>query len=298
MADAPRPTTLIATLGRQPQVVTFALDALLARNIAITEVVAVYLPYDRARLATACTLLETEFHQNQRYRSRNIRFVTHRLRSSMRDLADIRDKSDANAAWEAIRDLIVHLKNRQHVLHICISGGRRMLGLMTMSAAMLYFGHQDTLWHMHSPQDLQEQARDGALLHVPDSSGFQLIPVPMMPWGSYFPLLRQLGDPSTPLDDVLAAPRQVLDETELARCKAVVKALTLRQREVLFAFAHGRNPQQVAQQLAISIRTVDSHKTAILRECRNVWDIPEDAWLDYRFVAEKFGSFVDRLDSI
>lgn len=214
----------------------------------------------------------------------------------MRDLTDIQDKSDANAAWEAIRDLIVHLKNQRHVLHICISGGRRMLGLMTMSAAMLHFGHQDTLWHMYTPPDLQAQARDGALLHAPDSSGFQLIPVPMMPWGSYFPLLRQLGDPSTPLDDVLAAPRQALDETELARCKAVVKALTLRQREVLFAFAHGRNPQQVAQQLAISIRTIDSHKTAILGECRNVWDVPEDTRLDFRFVAEKFGSYVDRLD--
>jgi hypothetical protein len=124
------------------------------------------------------------------------------------------------------------LKNERRALHIGISGGRRILGLLTMSAAT---------------------------------------------------------------GDVLAEPRAVLDEAERARCTAVVDRLTDRQRDVLAAFAAGLNPQQVAEKLFISIKTVDSHKTVILAGRRIAWALPEDEWLDYRFLAEKFGDFVKSL---
>jgi CRISPR-associated protein Csx14 len=57
---------------------------------------------------------------------------------------------------------------------------------------------------------------------------------------------------------------------------------------VLYAFAEGLNPQQVAEKLFITIKTVDSHKTVILAECRNAWNLPDGEWLDYRFMADKF----------
>ncbi len=68
----------------------------------------------------------------------------------------------------------------------------------------------------------------------------------------------------------------------------MLRCLTERQTEVLFAFAAGLNPQQVAERLFISIKTVDTHKTVILAECRNAWNLPEDAYLDYRFLADMF----------
>ena len=110
----------------------------------------------------------------------------------------------------------------------------------------------------------------------------------MMPWGSYFPILRQLTQPVTMEHDVLAAPRRLLDYGETSRRTAVIEQLTQRQKEVLHSFAEGLNPHQVAEKLCISIKTVDSHKTIILAECRNAWALPEDTWLDYRFIAEKF----------
>jgi len=112
-----------------------------------------------------------------------------------------------------------------------------------------------------------------------------------MPWGTYFPALRQLTRPVLNEPDVLAAPRRLLDYAEEARKTAVIKGLTERQREVLQSFAQGLTPQQVAEKLFISVKTVDSHKTVILAECRNAWDLPEEAWLDYRFLAEKFEDF-------
>jgi CRISPR-associated protein Csx14 len=49
------------------------------------------------------------------------------------------------------------------------------------------------------------------------------------------------------------------------------------------------SPQEVAENLVISIKTVNSHKTVILAECRSAWGMPESTWLDFHFIAEKFG---------
>lgn len=129
-----------------------------------------------------------------------------------------------------------------------------------MSAAMLHFGHHDALWHMYTPEEIQARVSGGELMHLPPASGFRLIRVPVMPWGSCFPALRELTRLSVS-GDVLAGPYQLMDAVDRARCRVVLVALTERQQEVLRAFAAGLSPQQVAEKLHISIKTVDTHKT-------------------------------------
>jgi len=288
----PRPTTFLATLGGQPQVVTFALDALLAADIPISEVIVLYLASTDGRIPQSLTILKSEFATGW-YNGRPITFQPLPIRAGRALLRDIYDEGDANAAWEVVNQLLARLKSEWRTLHVCISGGRRILGLLTMSAAMLHFGHHDVLWHMYTPDEIQALAYGGALLHLPADSGFRLIRVPMMPWGSYFPALRDLTRPSLSNDsnDVLAGPRQLMDAVDRTRCQAVLAALTERQQEVLRAFAAGLSPQQVAEKLYISIKTVDTHKTAVLAECRNAWELPENGRLDYRFLADKFDGY-------
>ncbi|MEZ4644795.1 MAG: CRISPR-associated ring nuclease [Chloroflexota bacterium] len=290
--DFIRQTILVATIGGQPQVVTFALDDLLSRGIAITQLILIHFASDAPRLQQSMQKVVTEI-EGPRYADRSLRLTLFPVATNASPLSDIRDEADAHLAWEAINQLIIDLKEARHTLHVCISGGRRMLGLMTISVAMLHFGHQDVLWHMYTPDEWLRRSQDGAMMHLPSRSGFMLIRVPMMPWGSYFPALRQLTRPALNEPDVLAAPRQVLDYAEEAKRTAVVKQLTERQKEVLQAFAQGLTPQEVAERLFISVKTVDSHKTVILAECRNAWNLPEETWLDYRFLAEKFDTFSD-----
>jgi CRISPR-associated protein Csx14 len=286
---AAKPTTMIGTLGGQPQVLTFALDALLADGVPVANCVVLHFAAANRRIKRSLDKLAAEF-VNGRYRERPLSLQLYPIRANGQTVHDIYDEGDANTAWEAINQLIIDLKNARHTLHVCISGGRRVLGLLTMSAAMLHFGHQDVLWHMYTPDDLHRAADEGAIMHPPPDAGFRLIRVPMMPWGSYFPALRQLARPTAAERDVLAAPRAALDYAEEARKRAVLHRLTERQTEVLFAFAGGLNPQQVAERLFISIKTVDTHKTVILAECRNAWNLPEDAYLDYRFLADTFAA--------
>lgn len=285
-----KPAILVATLGGQPQVVTLAVDALLRQDINLIEVIVVYLSPSDERIRHALRKLETEFAGGF-YQGAPITYRPVPVRGGRQILRDIHDEQDANVAWDVIHHLIAQLKMQQQTLHVCISGGRRILGLLTMSAAMLHFGHHDVLWHMYTPDALRRQTSEGALMHLPPDSGFRLIRVPMMPWGSYFPALRQLARPVTPGEDVLAGPRAVLDMVEQRRCQAVIAALTDRQQDVLTVFANGLSPQEAAERLNITIKTVDSHKTVILAECRNAWSLAEDHRLDYRFLADKFGLY-------
>jgi CRISPR-associated protein Csx14 len=283
-----RPVTLVATLGGQPQVVTLALDALLARGLAVSEVYVLYLSGNEERLTRARARLTAEFAPEGQPGYRSIALHVEPIRAHGRVPLDIYDETDADAAWRAVYDLLARLKSDNRTLHICISGGRRILGLLTLSAAMLQFGHQDALWHMYTPPALQAQSRDGALMHLPPNSGFRLIRVPMMPWGSYFPALQELARPAAG-EDVLAPPRRVLDNVERARADAVRGRLTMAQRRVLDRLAAGETPQQAAAALRRDLSTIDSHKTAILAECRVAWGLPEETRLDYRFIWDKFG---------
>jgi CRISPR-associated protein Csx14 len=204
---------------------------------------------------------------------------------------DIQDDADADATWQTVYQLLSSLRAQGRRLHLCIAGGRRMMGLLTLSAAMLLCGHGDRVWHMYTPPEFLRQARDGAILHAGLEDGVRLIQVPVVPWGTYFPALRSLTAQAPA--QVIAAQTAWLDEAERARCDQVVAHLTPRQADVLRAFAAGLGPQEVAERLNISLKTVDTHKTAVLGECRVAWALPEDSRLDYRFLRDKFGPFLN-----
>ena len=56
-------------------------------------------------------------------------------------------------------------------------------------------------------------------------------------------------------------------------------------------FADGCSPQEAAEQLCLSVKTVDTHKTKILAECKIAWGLPESRRLTFHFLRDKFGPF-------
>jgi len=180
------------------------------------------------------------------------------MRQGDKKLPDIQNEAAADATWATVYHLLRSLKAQERSLHLCIAGGRRMMGLLTLSAAMLLCGHHDKVWHMYTPPKFLERARDGAILHAHPGDGVRLIQVPVVPWGAYIPALRDLARPPA---QVIAAQTAWLDAGERACCQAALEHLTGRQREVLREFALGHSPQEVAERLNISLKTVDTHKT-------------------------------------
>lgn len=281
-------SALIATLGGKPHIVTFVLDALLARGEPIREVIVVHPSPRHGRLHRSLTRLAAEFPGDE-YVGKPCRLRSVPLRSNLGRVEDIRNEADADAAWITIHELFGSLKQQERRIHLCLAGGRRLLGMLTLSAAMLHFGHNDRAWHLYTSDELRECAGDGAVMHAGPDDEVRLIQVPLVPWGAYFPGIRALL--ATSPAQVIMAQQHMLDETERARCEQVLARLTDRQCEVLRAFADGGAPQEVAEQLSISLKTVDSHKTQVLAECRVAWNLPEGSRLEYGFLREKFGRY-------
>lgn len=269
-------SVMVATLGGQPQVVTLALDALLARSENIREVIVLYLAGSRVNRALA--RLTAEF-VNDQYAGRPCRLRAMPIRAGLDKLLDIQSNAEAEATQVMLRDLIIALKNERHHLHLCLSGGRRIMALVMMSVALVNLSYRDRVWHLYTPDEFQTRARDGAMMHAQPEDRVRLLQVPLSPLGTHFPALQRL----TPVGQT--------DRSDHDPCREVILALSSREVEVLRAFASGLTPQAVAVQLKITLNTVNSHKKKILDECHNAW--PDRPTLRYHHLAELFRGYFE-----
>jgi CRISPR-associated protein Csx14 len=293
-AGAEQAATLVVTMGGQAQVVTFALDWLLDQGEPIREVMVLHLTPDDDRHRCAWRQVAAEF-TGDRYRDRPCRLRLVPIQRTLdgddfgERLADIRDERDAEATWQTVYDLLRTLKDQGRPLHLCVAGGRRMMGLLTMSAGAMLCGHADRIWHMYTPDEFLERAQNGAIMHAQPADGVRLIQAPVVPWGAYFPAVRELASTSR---DVIAAHTAQLDRVEAEHCRAVYAELTDRQREALQRLAEGLSPQEAAEAMNITLATLNSHKRVILSQCRIVWGLPEAQHVTYYFIREKFGPWL------
>lgn len=290
MTDGKNFRTIVTTMGGQAQVVTFALDWLLAQGAPISQVIVLHLSAQDPRVRRALEQLSTEFRGEQYlYAAQAMRFRALAVTTANGALLDVRNEAAAEVTWQFVYQLLSDLKREGHRIDLCLAGGRRMMGLMALSAAMLLFGHQDRIFHLYTPDDLRQRAFEGAIRHAAPDGGVRLIQVPLVPWGAYFPSLRDLS--GVPAAQVVNTQIRQLDTQEQVRCRNVLLQLTERQRDVLRLLASGKTPQQTAEELSITLKTVDSHKTAILDFCRNEWQVLPETKLDFRFIRDKFQGF-------
>jgi len=286
------PHILLATLGSQPQIVTFALDLLLAQSIPISQVMVVH-PANYPGLPESFARLNAEFVED-RYQFNGRPLTIHLRRRVLQwydqPIADIVDEQSADHVLNAMDRLLRELKQgaNPYIVHFLISGGRRLISFLSITAAMLNFDTPDRLWHLYTPETVRERVRNSGLMHVTPADGVRLIRVPFASLSQ--PLLKHtlqggVNDAST----FLRIRNRQQEAEERARCQRVIDQLTRRQREVLQAFASGLDAQQVAQKLNITPATVSTHTNRLLTICREVW--PDESFHDYRSMRHKFTAY-------
>lgn len=268
----------VATLGGQPQVVTLALDALLARGLPVREAIVVHLSDQNPRYQAARACVAREF-AGERYGGRDCRYRPLAVRLGGVDVDDLHDDQFADAAQETFQRLFQRLKEQDAVIHLCPSGGRRLLGMLALAAAQIWFDLTDRVWHLYSSDALRARSHDGALMHLGQHPDVRLVRVPLQPLGRLVAGLRR-GQTDTD------------DSAQHARCAQVSRLLTERQREVLRAFVQGHDPRGVAEQLSITVAAVHAHKTVIFEHCCAVWDLPQRS-LSYHWLRENFRVFLE-----
>ncbi|MCP4419382.1 MAG: histidine kinase, partial [Chloroflexi bacterium] len=84
-----RQTTLICTLGGQPQVVTFALDALLSQGVPLSHLILLHLSPENRRYGRALQKL-TQLFDGGDYAKRPLHFQPYPLSLGGQPLVDIR----------------------------------------------------------------------------------------------------------------------------------------------------------------------------------------------------------------
>ncbi len=281
-------SVLIAPLGGQPQIITFALDVLLARGENIREVIVLYLAKQGERVNRAMAKLSTEFADDH-YANRPCRLRAIAIQDGGNRLPDIQSETDAEITRDMLQDLIVGLKNERHHLHVCVSGGRRMIALLLMTVALFYFDYRDKLWHVYTPAAMQKRAEGGIIMHAHPEDGVHLIQVPLIPLGNRFSLLQEIVHHS-PSHNV-THPIQYLDRQHQARCEEVISQLTDREQEALQFFAAGLTLTEVADQMIIQPSTVNDYKKKILSLCRNAW--PDQKIVNYFQLPILFSSYFE-----
>jgi CRISPR-associated protein Csx14 len=159
------------------------------------------------------------------------------------------------------------------------------MSLLAISVASLNFDRHDRIWHLYTPEAVQEQANEGKVMHVSSDAGIKLIQGPFIALGAY------IYQPTSSFNMAQEEWHSQMDVQDWAYCAKVVDEATPAQLKVLQAFARGLRPQQVANELHIALVTVNSHKTALLDYCHSAWTIPDEERLDYHFLYAKFASY-------
>jgi Response regulator containing a CheY-like receiver domain and an HTH DNA-binding domain len=276
---------LIATLGSQPQIVTFTLDILL-RSYPIEQVIVIHPQPITSRLQYSLACLQAEF-SNDRYRPTGqiIHFRSQILQYKGEPLSDITNDQHADGTLDTIHQLITEFKRQDYCIHLSVTGGRRMIGLLATSVASLNFDRYDHIWHLYTPDAIADTALASKCMHVPTDAGTTLIEGPFIRLGNYLPgtsptfsIARQEGE-------------SLLQKQERARCQQVIEQATKAQKEVLKVLSRGLRPQQVADELTLSLSTVNSHKTALLSLCRNAWLLTDQDAPDYHFLDKHFSRY-------
>src|SRR5712691_6916599 len=65
--------------------------------------------------------------------------------------------------------------NRQLMTLLTI---RLLMSFLSFSAALLNFTPTDHLWHLYTPDPVQQRAKHGAIMHVTPEDGVRLIEIP------------------------------------------------------------------------------------------------------------------------
>ncbi len=281
----PQNSILIVTLDTQPQIVTLALDALLARGETIRKVIVIYLSTESDQITQALDKVQAEFRNGQ-YNGQPCRFQHRPIRDGLNRISDIQTEAHIQATWEMLQELVVELKKESHRLHVCVSGGRRILALLFMSVASQHqqFYYFDRLWHIYSSQDFMIRSQDGAIMHAAPEDDVYLIQVPLMPLNTNLLPFQNL-EPVSTLNMV------GMNDAERIHCQNVVDTLTPRELEALESFACGLAPQGVAEEMNISINTVNTYRKKIFELCRIEW--PERKNIRYHHLREWFGPYFD-----
>ena len=257
------PPVLIATLGSKPQLITLALDCLHQDGITPSSVVMVHTRRGRRETDSALTVLASEFQET---------YPTIELRSLELQQKDVTAPDEVNSAFKALYAEVRTAKRSNQIVHLLIGGGRRTLAVFGMAVAQMLFDDRDHLWHIASHPNLEASGN----LHVGEGEWLRLIPIPVIPWirlSPVFDILREVDDPLIASQRLSAS--RLREQWDMARIFILTRLTAGENQVVELLVRNGQNQNEIAEQLALSPRTVEQHLRSAYRKAAEHWDLDD-----------------------
>jgi len=237
-------TVLISTLGAEPQVVTLALDSLLAMGIIIQRVDVIHTNPTHEPIRSALERLHTVFLKERHYG--DMVYVPYPLAGEKGILDDVVSTEDIEYAFNSLYTLIRHHKQSGNTIHMCIAGGRKTTTVFALSVANALFEITDSIWHLVSESSVIESKAMHAV------HGVELVPVVFLH--------------PTRMADFDKAHTQVFLNTILTDVEREIITLIVRE---------GLTNQNVANRLYKSVKTVANQLTTIYDKLRLHYELPK-----------------------
>ena len=278
---------LIATLGSEPQVVTLALDLLLAKGYAIAEMIILHTAGEPVRQALA--RLDEEFAHPEACTYRTVP-----VDGDHGPVADIATERDVAALLRTLYRVVLAQKRAGHLVHWSLAGGRKPMAVYGMVVAQLLFDEDDRVWHL-----LTEGWRPGdeRVMHIRDGAKAELIPVPVLRWSSVSPVLTGLALKEDPWE-AIQAQRSIKHQEEYLRKKEFVGHwLTPAEREVVQLACQGLDNAAIGRHLHKSEKTVEKQFTAIYAKLHEWRGFREDVPIRRPLLVSEFAPYFSLLAS-
>ena len=269
MPPAPS-STLIATLGTEAQVVTLALDCLLAKDEPVSRVMVLHtLPPD-GLIPEAVERVRAEFSSS--YYSNSIQLQLIEMRGSQGALLDVDSAEGAEVALQTIYRVLRQEKLDERRVHFCIAGGRKTMSLFGMAAAQMLFDKDDHLWHLITHGKLLEEKR----MHAAEGEEAIMVEIPITLWSAISPALTDLINIDDPLQAVERQRALRLHESYDRARVFVMGSLSYAERRVVrLLVREGLGDKEIATRLGLSSRTVETELAEARRLAAAHWDLPD-----------------------
>ncbi len=261
-------STLIATLGSKPQLITLTMDCLRENGIAVGKVIVVHASKGRKETNDALNLLHKDFPKS--YPGVSLELL--QLEKDGKPLEDVTSPEQVNTAFQALYSLVRAEKIADRPVHLLIAGGRRTLTVFGMAAAQMLFDDRDHLWHIASHPALEASGH----LHASGNEWAKLIAIPVIPWGRLSPafdILRMVNDPFDAAKQL--SEFRLREQWDAARIFALTKLTPSELSVVSLLAQQGLTQSEIAERLSISLRTVEQHLRSAYRKAEDHWGLTD-----------------------
>jgi CRISPR-associated protein Csx14 len=272
---------LVATLGSEPQVVTLALDLLLAKGYTIDEVIVVHTVGEAVQPALEQLAREFAVPGACGYRAVMVS-------GDAGPVADIVTEADIAALLRTLYRVVLGEKRAGRLVHLSIAGGRKPMAVYGMVVAQLLFDEDDRVWHLLSEG---WKPGDKRVMHVRPGDRVWLVPVPVLWWGSVSPVLTELALREDPWE-AIQAQRAIRREEERRRKREFVEHwLTSAEREVVQLACQGLDNAAIARRLGKAEKTVANQLTSIYAKLHEWRGFREDVPVSRAVLVAEFATY-------